>query len=211
MNTQNETQKSTPKSKPQTNQKPTCTIFPSRAVGGKLCDICAKATDETCPRLIAKKAELAKQTPKIETPPTNPETPKTGDATQTPKTGDAKTGETPKTPKTKKVAKSRQSDIPESERLDLTDDNFVAIATKLGGKNVKTAQILPYLKIVTSTGTRYGKIRAVARRLSKMTPAKCTFVKNAESDEYEITLISPAPATNAQTPTTPAPETPKTA
>jgi hypothetical protein len=103
---------------------------------------------------------------------------------------------TPKQPKTaKKTAKSRISNIPQNERVDFLnvatrDDKIIEIVKKLGGVNVTTKQILAYAtdEFLNRKGSRFGIIRSIAKRVANQTNPKISYVKNASSGKYEISL-----------------------
>jgi hypothetical protein len=89
-----------------------------------------------------------------------------------------------------KTPKSRQTDIPESELLDLNETNFLAVVSKLGGSDVTTSQMLKHFKIIhlPKSKRRYGKLRQMAKKLAEGENAKITIDPREKRDEFKITL-----------------------
>jgi hypothetical protein len=84
-------------------------------------------------------------------------------------------------PKTKPV-------IADADLLDLTPDNVLAIITKLGGKDVTTSQIVPYLKLVHE-GIPQKKYQPTARKcLVLVKDGKLTMPEHEKGAEYKFSL-----------------------
>lgn len=133
-------------------------------------------------QIIAETAkETAKNTPKTTPKPTEKTTPKT----------EEKTVKTPLKTPLQDVAKRVKIAIiiPDDQLLDLTEENFVLILQKLGGKQISTAQMLPYFKITKNTNPqqRWPKLRLMGNKMAKATPAKVTAVK--VKSEWRFTLV----------------------
>ncbi len=81
---------------------------------------------------------------------------------------------------------SYQTYVPDDELLELTPENFLSVAKRLGGVDVTTAQMLKYFKIIHAEGKRYGKLRDVAYKLAE--EKRITLVKDDDERVWKITL-----------------------
>jgi hypothetical protein len=90
---------------------------------------------------------------------------------------------------TKKPAKAATPVIPDSELLDLTDDNVLAIIKQLGGKDVRSAQIVPYLKVVKekTSQKKYPPTVRACKRLVKA--GKLTMAEHGRFEEFKFSAV----------------------